>query len=652
MAFELSSWIKSKFKTGRDAASIRETAEGVLANKDAARAAVGSTRLETWANAALSQLKRATEYAGRKDQNGTDLGAKALSKAGDWISGSAQAHSASRLLTRAGDRKTKVSKKLSNEQSNINILENNLKLATSPESKARFQAQIDKKKAKMSGFDTIAGVLGAKAEVTDIGNGTFIPTANLSRGQRMTAAAERQGLIERAAGIATNVVGGTQATAENVAPPRVATTIDNTVDARAFAEQEPEISVGGTANNAGTSASPVFVGPDGTSLYYIPAGTNQPTKITDPAQLQNLVGSGAVAAGDASTYKPLASANDWLSGQEGAKELGITGADGPRSAMTSEMQTALAPAYQAIYEMEQNILDFERTDYGELREGAEDKLGIDGILDELSTVDKSLADLLNIQDRVPQTTLDAAKGTFVTQSVLDRQRTNILHELAETSAPLSRLKSVLLDDLERREKLIDDAVSTAKESDAFKLQKLGYALDYATTNLGYAQDRAEAILNAAVADYEDRQRSIELAAKDKKESEKEYQKAMISYYEKKGYLVNPETGEIEVKPMKASSGGKTYITPNSVSYITQTMNASKGSDGKTNTALYSDLYQQTAAMSGPKAGEEFLKRFPASTWLNPNDPTATALFGTKPSSSMISSDSDLEASLNALLAEG
>lgn len=545
-----------------------------------------------------------------------------------------------------------LSGKMSNEQSNISILTNNLKTA-SDKSKVRLQAQIDKKQKRIDDWSAAATLLGVKpnVSVTDVGGGTYLPTAQLSRDQRQTAAAERQGLIERAAGIATNVVGGTQATAENVAPPRVATTIDNTVDARAFAEQEPDITVGDVANNAGTSASPVFMGPDGKALYYIPAGTNQPARITDPAQLETLVKSGAVAPGDASTYKKLSEANDWLAGQEGAKELGITGADGPRSAMTSEMQTALAPAYQAIYEMEQNILDFERTDYGELREGAEKKLGIDGILDELSSVDKSLADLLNIQDRVPQTTLDAAKGTYVTQAVLDRQRTNILQQLAETSAPLSRLKSVLQDDLERREELIDEAVATAKESDAFKLQKLGYALDYATTNLGFAQDRAESILNAAVADYEERQKSIEQAAKDKKESDKEYRKEMISYYDKKGYLVNPDTGEIEVKPAKASSAGKTYITPASVSYITQTMNASKGADGKTNPALYSDLYQQTAAMQGPKAGEEFLRTFPASTWLNPNDPTATPLFGTKPSSSMISSDSDLEASLSALLAE-
>lgn len=650
MAFDLVSWIKSGFKTGKDAVSIKETAQGVIANAKQVSQLLGSSAPVSWANEALTQLSSSEKNAGRKNQNGVDLGARDLAKASDWISGAAQSHIAAGLSGRLEKNQAKTSAQLSNLQSNVqNTLAGVGKGTLSAAEETALKAQAAKTQAKIDALSPFATLVGAKAGTTALASGDVIPTANLDHGQRMNAAAERQAAIERAAGIATNVAGGSQATASNVAAANTAapkaTTIDNNVDGRAFVESPTAVSVGGTANNQGTTPSPVFVGPDGTSLYYIPSGTNQPQKITDPAQLQNLVGSGAVAPGDQSTYKPLASAQDWLTSQHPSSQTS-TGA-GLKTDLAMQEQAALEPARSEVHQMEQYILDFDRTDYNKLRSDSEKSLGIDGIMNELSTVDRSLADLLNVQDRVPQTTLDAAKGTFVTQGVLDRQRTNILQQLAATSAPLSRLKSVLQDDLTRREKLIDDAVATAKESDSFKLQKLGYALDYATTNLSMETSKAEAIFNAAVSDYEDKQKALDDAAKQKKADEKDYQKQLTDYYAAKGYLVNPTTGELEVKPVKSSSK-KTYLPTSQVDYITATLNAAVGADGKTNPALYSDLYQQTAAMSGPEAGKEFLARFPASGWLSPTDPTAAVYFGTKPSSGTLSSDSDFEAMIASL----
>jgi hypothetical protein len=113
---------------------------------------------------------------------------------------------------------------------------------------------------------------------------------------------------------------------------------------------------------------------------------------------------------------------------------------------------------------------------------------------------------------------------------------------------------------------------------------------------------------------------------------------------------DPTTGEIKTtnvslgaaKATKATGGGSgggggggestnTTLTDQQINTYTSWMNQAKGEDGYTNTGTYRDIYNQIASMSGPKAAAEFLKRFPASAWLNPKDATAATFFGTKPS---------------------
>lgn len=509
--------------------SIKNTVSSLTKRKPSAAAAasIASSR-------ATSSMEGVTGSASRRTRTSASGG-------GGSSGGSREQRDAAKLKKQ----ERYLSGKMSNEQSNISILKNNLRTA-SEKSKVKLQAQIDKKQKRIDDWSAAAALLGVKpnASVSDVGNGTFIPTAYLSRDQRQTAAAERQGLIERAAGIATNVVGGTQATAENVAPPRVATTLTNEIDARDFAEQEPEISVGDVANNAGTSASPVFMGPDGRALYYIPAGTNQPARITDPAQLETLVKSGAVAPGDASTYKKLSEANDWLAGQEGGAVEETVVSEGGNMDLANQFNEALEPYRDAVTKMQQEVLGFDQSDYQEIREAAEQKTGLDDIMDSMSRTNSALADLLSIQDRVPQTTLAAIQGTSVTQGVLDRQRANILGDLATAIAPLERVKTALQSDYDARVKLVDDAVQSQKDADSFKLQKLGYALDYATSNYTMAADQAQVIFDAASKDYENRVKAAEQAAKDQKEALKEQNKAMADFYESQGYVIDPETGEL------------------------------------------------------------------------------------------------------------
>ena len=635
MAFSLSDFYKSKFKgVEKSAAGIKEAANTILSNKDQGMANFGV--LQGWARSALENL----------NSNNVD-------KAYDWITGSKQAHKASRAFNRYEKSKSKLESKLANEQSNLaNTLDFSNPLLTMKEktsataAAAQRQSKIDSLKSQYSFFGD-AEKLGTGISKLKSG---YVPTADLSRSQRMNQAAERQATIERAAGIATNVAGGSQTTAANTAAPvapttitATPTTVDNTIDARAFAEAPTTSEVGSTPNLQSGTQSPVFVGDDGTSLYYIPSGTNQPTKISSPEQLQQLVGSGQVLAGDQSTYKPLSTASSYLSGQTTAA-VPAAGA-GAYETLTGQMQSSLKPFMDAVTSMQNSILNFDQSDYAATEAAAEKAYGMDDIMDELSTVDKQLADLLNIEDRVPQTTLDAAAGTEVTQSVLDRQRSNILSDLARTSAPLTRLKAVLSDDYDRRSALVDKAVSIQKEADSFKLQKLGYALDYAVSNFTMAKDQAESLFNAAVKDYEAKLDASEKTAAEKKAELKEYNKQLEDYYDAHGYILNPQTGEFEVKPVKrgSGSGAKTYLPEQQVAYVSRTLNGSKGPDGYANTQVYSDLYSQIAAMSGSKAAKEFLERFPVSANLNPQDPSAVVFFGTKPGASAFEADDSIEA---------
>ncbi len=559
MAFSLSDWYKSKFKgVTKDEASIKEAIAGIKGGVNAKGVlGFGSSAPLGWA-----------ETAERKLASGD------LESAFSWITGEAQKHKAERAFNKYQKTQSKVERKLANEASNLaNTLDFSNPLLTVAE-KTSAQAAAAERQKKLDALRTQYSFFGDPSKIESRISRTssgYIPTADLTRSQRQSAAAERQAAIERAAGIATNVAGGSQATAENTAAPTTVTatptTIDNTIDARAFAETPTTTEVGGTPNLQTGTTSPVFVGEDGTSLYYIPAGSNQPTKISSPEQLQQLVASGVVAAGDQSTYQSLASADQFLASQTiGGEDSTGTGV---YEGLQNQLDASLQPYRDAITSMQSSILGFEQSDYDALRESAENAYGIDEILDQLTTVDKQLADLLNIEDRVPETTLAAAQGTEVSQGVLDRQRANILGELARTAAPLSRLKSVLADDYDRRSALVDKAVDIQKEADSFKLQKLGYALDYAVSNFKMAQDQAQSIFDAATKDYEMRLEAIDKAASEKKASDKEYMKQLEDYYEAHGYILNPMTGEFEVKPVKGGGPGAGAISTDARRWVDQ-----------------------------------------------------------------------------------
>lgn len=352
-------------------------------------------------------------------------------------------------------------------------------------------------------------------------------------------------------------------------------TIDNVIDARDFVEAGQNIEVGGVPTLQGGIKSPLFFDPANPSaLYYIPPGSTSPIRISNPDELQALAQQGLIEVNG--TRLPTDQASSWLQGQQVPAPAGTTPSAGtspiPGGAMSplqpigavstlaAQTLAALQPFADQIQKLQTDYIGFKPTDLSAFRTGLEKASGLDAILNELVNVDTSLAEIIGIQRRVPETTLARAQGTEIAQSTLDRQRTIELQKLSAAAAPLVDLKNVLQQDLERRMELIDEAVDIQREADGFKLEQLGRALDFAVSNQSLAAQQAEFMFNAAVSDYESNLAQQAAAAQLEQDRIEYENKLMTDFYEATGYAVNPLTGEISptlamLKHLSAGSGG-------------------------------------------------------------------------------------------------
>ena len=437
------------------------------------------------------------------------------------------------------------------------------------------------------------------------------------------------------------------------------TQVDNVINAEDFVNGGTKATVGGTPQLQVGKQSPIFFDPSNpTALFYIPAGSSTPVKITDPNQLQSLAQAGAIEVNK--PRLPLSQTQSFLtsptptstSSSSAGSTPGPVPSDNAISGvfgkMADQYNAALKPIQDQVMQAENNVLSYNPTDMVSLRKNLEASSGLNKTMDELATIDKSLADLLSIERRVPQTTLDAIQGTEVTQGILDRQRQIELKKLADTAAPLADVKSALEADLKRRNDLIDKTITLQKEADSFKLTQLGNALDFAVANNKIAADRAEVIFNAAVKDYELALNSADEQKKNSIDAAKEYAKQLADYYAKFGKVINPITGQVETYKAGSGTGGGSGASASQISQWANYLNQYTGADGYVNTEVYRSFAQQVQAMSGTKAREQFEKAFPPDTYLNPNDPTAASLFGAKPGAGTLSGVSDQSSREQAL----
>lgn len=200
----------------RSAEDIRRAAQDILGGKISTP---GTVSAQKWARAALRELDTYEAAKAGKERGAVNKYASAedyaeakLSKAYSWITGGAQKHKAARMFQKAESGGEKLLAKIQNEQANIaNILD--IPATATAAERATLEAKAARRKQALQSRLDVAGKLGldTTSKITKVG-GSYIPTADLTYRQRMTRAAERQVEIERAAGIATNVAGGSQAT--------------------------------------------------------------------------------------------------------------------------------------------------------------------------------------------------------------------------------------------------------------------------------------------------------------------------------------------------------------------------------------------------------------------------------------------------------
>jgi len=223
MALDLKQYLSSIKK---DPTAIREAAKKILSGEVSSLA--NNSVLQGWANTAIAQLdsydERIAGKSSRLDNHGTDLAEKELDKAYSWITGAAQKHKADRMFSRSAGAAAEDAAKAANLESNAANLTDFSNFTGTPAERAALEARAAgmTSEAAKKNADLAAGGYATSGGTTKLASGDVIPTADLTRDQRMSAAAERQATIERNAGVATNVAGGSVSTPQNTAVPTAA----------------------------------------------------------------------------------------------------------------------------------------------------------------------------------------------------------------------------------------------------------------------------------------------------------------------------------------------------------------------------------------------------------------------------------------------
>lgn len=597
--FDPLKYVQSGFKVDNTPESIRATAEGILANEDFFGAA-GNSRPVSSAKSALQQLQAYDEYIARgnpTDQKGTNLAEKALNRALSFITGSNQSGFQGFNQRLAGTQ-SDIRKKLANEASNL------ANLTTLPEGQRtpELNAQIAAKQAEIDKLTATARKLG----VTDIpaigqtASGDFIPQADIDRAQAMGAIPGGPAPIRTATTTVPAVMDATdfvletptaQVGAPKSAPGQedLAQTVMSTEggkiannafinatfkafhgrDATAqelaqFANQSIEavrdaVIAGSPFNKPATSTPEpgqmaTLVGPDGERVQ-VEVGSQQAQQLFGQGyQLETTPPPEAGSAGTAETPQNTVKTGGDVNG----------GGGGPMTKLLASTQEILAPQLEQIKNAQKQLLSFQPTDLVDFKKQLEQESGLDMILNQLSNVDKNIAEVVDLSRKVPEDTLSRAEGTQITADVLNRQRSNELEKLSRTGADLSIIKQTLQEDLSRREDLIDQALILKKDAEDFKFKQLGNALDFMLQNFSISQDQAQQVFSAAVQDYELSLSFAEKQAEASKEAERSRQKQIEDYFNAFGLVYDPFSGQVVSVPKKEKTNSSSTINAKDV----------------------------------------------------------------------------------------
>ena len=213
MSYDLKKLVSS---VGKDPAAIRSLAEKIVSGEISSPSNKANT-LKNWAKTALVQLEDYDAILSGKKGTKDNLtveewAAENLDKAYSWITGESQPTKAASFWKDHDESVRDLEKDIANEASN---------LANAPE---RDKAKLSELSAQAEKF----GIDPSKsADIVQNASGDWISRADSVKNDETEAAknltakgleaAERQATVERDAGIATNVAGGSISTPENTA---------------------------------------------------------------------------------------------------------------------------------------------------------------------------------------------------------------------------------------------------------------------------------------------------------------------------------------------------------------------------------------------------------------------------------------------------
>lgn len=194
MSFDLSKYVAGNFKVDNSPEGIREAAQSIVDNSKVF-GSLGNDAPVKWAKSALNSLKYYDDVkAGKKPaktNQGTDMAAKNLQDAFDWLTGAKQPSAAKSFKTRAASSIKETTQKLATLATNYTNVMDLPKDATDAEKNAatkraqEIQADIDKTTAIAQPI----GIDVSKATALVRTDSGYIPQADATMSQGKTSAA-------------------------------------------------------------------------------------------------------------------------------------------------------------------------------------------------------------------------------------------------------------------------------------------------------------------------------------------------------------------------------------------------------------------------------------------------------------------------------
>ncbi len=302
-----------------------------------------------------------------------------------------------------------------------------------------------------------------------------------------------------------------------------------------------------------------------------------------------------------------------------------------------------------------------------------DEQGLPQLEKEIDLMDKQILDTEGLLTKLEGDITERTKGMPVSEAARRRMLALEGKPLTEQLDELVRARTRVATGLSSKESVINQILTAEQEDRNLKLKGEEMRLGFAKEQLGtmtelFNQEQAQELEafkadlpNVQTMDIVNELGETILMGYDSNTGEVLWEQNLGTAPVDPMDALDLQLKELQVQKakqnliVKSSGGGGgggssisgTSLSPQQISTYTQWLNKAQGADGYTNTGTYRDIYNQLASMSGTKAASEFLKRFPASAWLNPRDASAAPFYGTKPSGLSVEEGNNIESLISS-----